>query len=312
LSARSHRGCTGEKSDSENAVVHTSRPISDVPNQLNARSSLDDLLADLNTREPAVEQEAHARSSSDNAFGGVEWNVLRDEMTANDFFSTLLNSRDLGSGQEIEARNLFSDLFQIGGSLLKDFLKRDLTPDHLAARDDAEDFVKSILGSRDSSGFIDALNTLASSRRDVAPGELAARGDWEDFVKTLNTRELVFKRDLHARGLFTGILSWVLHKIMSLSVRARDLIPDDLAGRNTVDDFLNTYTSNHATREPSPQQEIQARGIPDAPETVARDGSATDAFIKALLSSRDTSKSLTADDVLSLASLASRALDELD
>ena len=98
---------------------------------------------------------------------------------------------------------------------------------------------------------------------------------------------------------------------MSLSIRLRDLTTDELAGGDTVDDILDRYT--HSTREPSPQQETQARGISDGPTTVARDDSSTDAFLKALLNSRDSSKrDLTADDVLSLASLASRALDELD
>ena len=134
---------------------------------------------------------------------------------------------------------------------------------------------------------------------------------------------------------------------------------DELAGRDVVEDkvndFLNTYMPNHASREPSPQQDTEARSIPDStPKTVARDdntkdaiieallnshgssrdelagrddpqargipdgstktdhGSATDAFIHALMSSRDTSKEITADDMLTLASLASRALDELD
>ena len=109
----------------------------------------------------------------------------------------------------------------------------------------------------------------------------------------------------------TSILSWGLHELVSLSIHLRDLTPDELAGRDIVDDFLNTPI--HSTREPSPQQETQARGIPDGPtEIAARDGSATDAFINALLNSRDSSRSLTADDVLSLASLASRALDDLD
>jgi hypothetical protein len=91
------------------------------------------------------------------------------------------------------------------------------------------------------------------------------------------------------------------------------LTPDELAGRDTVDEILDAHMSNHAAREPSPQQETQARDIPDGPtKTVARDDSATNAFTNALLNSRDSSRSITADDVLSLASLASRALDELD
>jgi hypothetical protein len=98
---------------------------------------------------------------------------------------------------------------------------------------------------------------------------------------------------------------------MSLSIYLRDLDPDELAGRDVVDDFLNTPIAT--THEPSPKQKTQARGIPDSPTTVAaRDGSATDEFINALLNSRDSSRSITTDDVLSLASLASRASDELD
>ena len=97
---------------------------------------------------------------------------------------------------------------------------------------------------------------------------------------------------------------------MSIAIHLRNLTPDELAGRDIVDDFLNTKV--HATREPSPQQEAQARGIPGGPTTVARDDSPTNAFLKALLNSRDSSKELTADEVLSIASLASRALDELD
>jgi len=88
---------------------------------------------------------------------------------------------------------------------------------------------------------------------------------------------------------------------------------DELEGHDTVSDFLDAYKSNHATRAPSPQQETQARGIPDGPtKDAVQNGSATDAFIDALLDARDSSKDFTANDVLTLASLASRALDELD
>ena len=97
---------------------------------------------------------------------------------------------------------------------------------------------------------------------------------------------------------------------MSLPICLRDLTPDDIAG-DTVDDILNKYM--HPTREPSPQQETQARDITDdTTKTAARDDSSTNAFIKALLNSRDSERELSANDLLSLASLASRALDELD
>jgi len=131
----------------------------------------------------------------------------------------------------------------------------------------------------------------------------------------LDTRELGLKRDMQARGPFTGFLSWAF---MSLPIRLRDLTPDELAGSDTVDEIFDAYMSNHVTREPSPQQETQARGIPDSDDItkpMARDNSLSamneliDAFSKSLDSPK---RELTADDVLSFASLASRALDELD
>jgi hypothetical protein len=126
----------------------------------------------------------------------------------------MLNDRDLlSSGQEIQAR----DAFNVGMSFLSQILRRDVIPELLAARDGAElEDVNPIIGSRDSNpeqktqasdGFAKVLDALASSRRDVASDELAARGDWEDFAEMLNTRELSFKRDKQARGLFTGFLS---------------------------------------------------------------------------------------------------------
>jgi len=241
-----------------------------------------DLITAINTRGPDVQQEAHARDSSDNAFS----NALK-----------LIKS----------------------GSL-----RRDVTHDQLlAARNDLEGLIYSIMGSRESNpeqrdtqngnGFAKLIDALAS-RSDVAPDGLDARGDWEEFVGMLTTRGLGLKRDIQARGLLTSVLAWVLQKLMSLPARRlrRDLTLDELAGRdNTFGDFLNDYIS-HATREPSPQQEAQARDIPDGSRTVARDGSATNKFITALLNSHDSSKRLSDDDVLGLASLASRALGDLD
>jgi hypothetical protein len=161
-------------------------------------------------------------------------------------------------------------------------------------RDSLKDLITAI-NTREPGVQKDAL----ASRRDVAPDGLDAR---EDFVGMLNARGLGLKRDIQARGLLISALAWVLQKFMSLSVRHRDLTPDELAG-----DVINDYTS-HATREPSPQQEAQARDIPDA----ARDGSATNKYITALLNSHDPSKRLSDDDVLGPASPASRALDDLD
>ncbi len=93
------------------------------------------------------------------------------------------------------------------------------------------------------------------------------------------------------------------------------MTPDEIAGGDSTsfEDFVNAYISKPATRESTPQQESEARSVPDeAPETVTRDNTATNEFIKALLESRESSEEITHDHVLGLASLASRALDELD
>jgi hypothetical protein len=302
---------------------------SDIPEQLTNRNSVDDFMnamANVNTHGPDVEQEVHARDESDNLIGAVERNVPRDvtsepvaqPVSTDDLLAAMLSDRDLNTGQEIQTRDLLSYLFK---ALQGGFLRRNVNHDQLlAARDGAEDLINSIMARnpeqqmRARGGFAQALNALASSRRDDAPEGLAARGDWEDLVKILNNRELGSKRDMRPRGLLTSLLAWGLRAFMSLPIRIRGLTPDELVGRDAVDDILDVYmpNMNHATREPLPQQETQARGIPDGPKTVARDGSAANDFINALLHSRDSSGELTPDHVLSLASLASRALDELD
>jgi hypothetical protein len=221
-----------------------------------------------------------------------------------------LNTRASSDSLErsLQARNFLEDVLGVDiGTTLLGILRRKVTPDQfLANRNNAEDFIKSI-SSRDSNSEqrMQARNTLDDLlaiwgstffRRDVAPG------DWEDLVKMLNTRELSFKRDIQARNLFTSILALAIHKLMSLPIHLRDLTPDKFAGRNSDDDFINNRTPNHATREPSPKQKTQA----------ARDRRATNAFIKALLNSREPSREVTTDKVTRLALLASRALNELD
>ncbi|KAF8495546.1 hypothetical protein F5888DRAFT_564187 [Russula emetica] len=258
---------------------HTPESRSKIPQKLTTRDSLDDLMttiANRQTREPDAQQEARASDSNTNAISPEE------------FLSAMLSNRDLNTGQDMQARSLWADLIDVGINIVSNLhLRREVAPGQLlAARNGVEDFIHSTpryfesrspiqeLEDREDPGFNELLSALAS-RRDVAPDrdELAARGSLEDFVKKLNTR------------------------------------------RNSVDDFMNNYMSKHAARELSSQQETQARGIPGAggpTETVAQDSGATNAFIKALLSSRDSPKELTPEDVLSLASLASRALDELD
>lgn len=85
---------------------------------------------------------------------------------------------------------------------------------------------------------------------------------------------------------------------MSLPIRARNLTPNDLAGRDTIDDFVGSYMSHHSARESSPQQET-ARSVE------------SDDFIKAILNSRDLSRRASTEDLLRLI-LANRAWDDLD
>ena len=212
LGARgSHDGRTEGKSAS-----YVPEARRDIPERLTTRDAVEDFMtavANMNAREPDVEQEEYARGPSDNAIDVVERNDATESpgstLTQEDFLSAMLSDRDFISGQDMQARSFWDDALNIGMNLLGQVLRRDVDPgQNLAARDDAEDFVNSILNSRDSnSDFAKVLNALGSSRRDVASDELDARDDWEDFVKMLNTRKLVFKRDMQASGLFTGFLS---------------------------------------------------------------------------------------------------------
>ena len=204
---------------------YVSQSRSDIAKQPTTRDSLEDFMtaiANVNARKSDVERGAHAHGSSDKAFGVVERNVPDGFTTASvahpineeDFLSAMLSDRDfLSSGQEVQARSFFSNVMK---ALEGGYLRRDVTPEHLATSDGVEDLENSIIDSRDSSPeqliqagdkFVTVLNALGSSRRDVASDELVAGGDWGDLVKMLNTRELAFKRDMQARGLFTGFLS---------------------------------------------------------------------------------------------------------
>jgi hypothetical protein len=101
-----------------------------------------------------------------------------------------------------------------------------------------------------------------------------------------------------------AILAHILHLLGR--IRVRDVTPEELARRDNLDDFIDTYLLN--TRELGTHPEIQARSLPDGQsETVARDDAAGD-FINALLKNRDSPD--FPRDLLSLASLASRVFDE--
>jgi hypothetical protein len=224
LSARDSHGDSSE-GKSRNYMPQSR---SDISKQPTTRDYLDDFMtaiANVNARETDVEREAHAHGSSDKAFGVVERDVpdgfttesVAHPINEEDLLSaesTILSGRDLSSRQDIQTRSFLSNVIK---ALEGGYLRRDFTHDQLlAARDGAKDLVNSIIGNRDSKPeqqmqpgevFATVLNALGSSRRDVASDELAARDDWEDLVKMLNTRELAFKPDMQARGLFTGFLS---------------------------------------------------------------------------------------------------------
>jgi hypothetical protein len=115
------------------------------------------------------------------------------------------------------------------------------------------------------------------------------RGDSYD---QLAARNLGPGQDIQARS--TSFVTFLAKILKKLGLR----IP---LGRDIHEDIIDTHTLS--TRS---QPEIQARNSP--PETVAR--GAADDFIKALLKSRDSD--ITPEGLLTLASLASRALDDLE
>ena len=292
-------------------VVERNVPRDVTPESLAARDITEDTLP---------EQSIQARNIFKNALklieeGHLRRDVIHDHLltardSTKDFLNTILSDRDLfGSGPEIEARDIFSNALNLieRGHLQPDDVTDD---DLLAARDGALDLIKSMMGRGESNPeqrdtpngdeFAQLLDALTSRSVDGSDG-LDARGGWEDFMGTLNTRKLGFKREIHARApsLLVSFLAWFMHKLMSLPIRHRDLTPDELVGRDAVDDFINTYMS-HAAREPSPEQEIQDRSGEDS------------AFIETLLGTRDLSKRLDSDNLMRLALLAGRAMDDLD
>ena len=188
---------------------------------------------------------------------------------------------------------------------------RDDTHEQLATRDTGDDIMAAIVNTRgiDPQQAIQARNWLSELAgameefvlRDVTPEELAARDGLNDIVKRfLNSRE---SGPNQARNWLSKLASAMEEFVL------RDVTPDELAARDDLDDFMNTYFLN--TRESVSQPDIQARSAPDGPsKTVARD-TVADSFIDALLKSRDSS-GITPDDLLALASLASRTLNDLD
>ena len=254
---------------------------------------------------------AEGMSDQPEVFELVERNVPHDVTgtpelptahdTSEDFPKAILENRDLSPRQDIQARGL-SDLFKIGSTLMSQVLRRNVSPEELLARDGMEDLVNSIISrntipeqqKQAEDGFARIIKAATSSRRDVASDELTARDNWDNLAQILNSRDM----QPRATSLFTSFLAWVVHKFMS--IRGRDLTPGDLAGRDAaINDLVDDYMSQqHSAREPSPQQVTQARSVE------------SDAFLKALLQSRDLSRRATTEDVLRL--LASRALDDLE
>jgi hypothetical protein len=134
--------------------------------------------------------------------------------------------------------------------------------------------------------------------RDLTPDKLAGRSTVDDIVNDyvskirISARDSSPQKDTKARSDDSGTA------FLEALLNSRDLTPDELAGRNTVDDIVNNYMSGHFARESSSQQETQARSYD------------SDAFLKAILNSRDLSGRLTTDEMLRI--LTSRAMDDLD
>jgi hypothetical protein len=92
------------------------------------------------------------------------------------------------------------------------------------------------------------------------------------------------------------------------------LIPDDLAGSDIFDDLFASVQSNHANREPSPQQETKARRSDSTDAVIkalllnSRDGDISDDFIATVKPNRASTREPSPQQETQ----ARRALDELD
>jgi len=217
----------------------------------------------------------------------VERDARDHALTSTDIISAMLSDRSEGSEVDMQARSWLTDILQMGEGIMGHFLKRDPAGEKLATRSNFD-------------GLMEVLN--------------ARRNDIDDLLNHLSTREPSTQKETQARSIATDgsteIMARTANDFLTALLNSRDSPMDELAGRDIIDDLFNH--SIHPPREPSPQQETQARRIPDSSTIMARDNSATSAFIKALLSSRESSGDITPDNLLTLASLASRALDELD
>lgn len=216
---------------------------------------------------------------------------------------------------------------------------RELTSDELAGRDYFEDLLEASVphsrelnpekgarardttnGRIENARNVDTTNAFMKAllnARDLSSDELAGRSWLDDTMNLIipaspwparsineDTTEIMARDNSALARSATDALIKAL-------MNTRDLSSDELAGRDFIDDFLDTPIEIPPSG-PNPHARSNTDGLT---EIMARDddgssGSATDDFIKALMSSR--SEEITHDEVMTLASLASRALDELD
>ena len=115
------------------------------------------------------------------------------------------------------------------------------------------------------------------------------------------------EQHIQSRAVLASILARLL-KLIGFRIHLRDVTPGELARRDDPDGFIDTYFMN--PRNLGAQPDIQTRSTLDSVEAVARDGSMDD-FINALLKTRDSSNMIR-ENLLSLASLAGRELDDLE
>ena len=280
--------------------------------QPTARDIVDDFMTAVQNTgsDTAVQARSFWTELAEMAAQVLRRDVSSGDLAARDDFDDFMNSiTSTGSEGSVQSRSFWSELAEMAAQVLR----RDDTPGGLAARDDFGDFMDALTSTGSGQGvqsrsFWSELAEMAAQvlRRDDTPGDLAARDDFGDFMDALTST-----------GSGQGVQSrsfWSELAEMAAQVLRRDDSPDGLTrrysvGASSLDAFLDYFMLN--LRDLGPEAEIQARSIPDgAAETVARSAAADD-FLNALLKTRD-SPEITPDSLLSLASLASRTLDDLD
>ena len=171
---------------------HTSQPHSDNHGESIARDSLITAISNKNTRRSDVVKRNVPR--------GVTPESLAARLSPEDFLRAMLSDRSLGSRRDKQARDLLSDLFETGMTILNDF-RRDVTPGELAGRDAVDEF----------------FNTL-SNRATRKPSPSAPKTVARDSSKS----NALIKAFLNTRDSGNKITSGDVRRLALLASRALD------------------------------------------------------------------------------------------